>query len=385
MQQPTQFTLRTTTDVASVSATDWDRLLPDRAEDHAYFRACAAAVPRGFEFSTRTIYRGSELVGLAPMFRTTYPLPIKDLIDKPWAAKLQRNGQPLSLNVELQGIGSPLSDNCPIGLAAGLTDPELAHVTKLLFTPDRRRRALEFIVAKDIPGPLADRLAPHWMANGFARVPTLPTVELTIDVPNIEAFIAARRRSGRNYLKQRNRPNSALTIEHLTAPGPRADEFFALYRAQQSATKVDSGLFDAISPDFMAAVAAERPKGTAIFAYTLGDTLAGFSFNYFTQSRFAAKYVGFRQPLARENSLYVVNFLEAVRFCIARGIPTMDLGQGTYRTKTSFGGQMRRNYLMVRHPSALPNALLKRFSHLLSFEAMDPELEILRAEGIVPT
>jgi hypothetical protein len=378
------WTTSTTERVADIPRDAWNKLLPERPEDHGFFLAAEMSPPEGFAFGLKTVRCGDEIVALAPTFQTIYALPITDIIDKPWAQRIKRKGQPAKLNIAIQGLGSPLTDNCPIGLAAHLSVDDATVAMRRLLAFEKPKRALEFVVAKDVSQAMFDRTRSAWLDERFAPIATLPTIRADVKVPTVEAFLASRPQRARRFLKRWQRDDAAVSIRQTVGAIDDAAMLYDMYCEQQRASKVDSGPFDGIAPTFMQDVVQQKPGETLVMTFHVGETLAGFAFNYFNAHKFVSKFVGFRQPLARDHGLYIRYLLAITDFAIARGIPVIELGQSTYRTKTTYGGQMHRNYLMVRHPNGIANAVLKRLAPKLSFEAMDEELAQLRAEGIVP-
>ncbi|MFM2423587.1 MAG: hypothetical protein RL291_2117 [Pseudomonadota bacterium] len=365
-------------DIGTLSASDWNRVFGPRAEDHAFFRACQDAVPDGFRFGAKAVFSGDKLIGAVPTFRLRYRMPVRDIVDKPW---VDRFG---SLPIEVQGIGSPLVDRCPLGIDPSLDQPTFNAAAELLLEPQKPQRAIEVAVVKDVPEALASRLDHVISKLGYAKVPTLPTAHLSLDKTTITDFVESRERQARKYLRRYVNLPEGLSVEQLTAPGEQAQAFYDLYLAQQRASKVDSGIFDGVAPGFMAAVARHKPEDTVFFAYKAQDELIGFSFSYVDQNELTCKYIGVRQPIGRQFGLFNVDFIQLVRVAQERGIKRLNLGQGSYKTKTSFGGTLGKNWLLIRHPQNLPNALVRRIASKLSFESMDPSIAELRAEGIEP-
>ncbi|MEE8098565.1 MAG: hypothetical protein V3T13_01365 [Hyphomicrobium sp.] len=112
--------VRHLTSITGLPREDWDHLFPARAEGWDYFRACEQAAPEGFEASAMAAYAGAALVAAVPLFRTDYRLdlslegPLKPAVE--W---VHRNA-PKLVTVPVLGMGSPLTEECPIGFQSGL-------------------------------------------------------------------------------------------------------------------------------------------------------------------------------------------------------------------------------------------------------------------------
>ena len=159
----------------------WNRLFPRRAENWNYFRACEQAAPDGFATSAIGAYSGDTLVAAAPLFRTDYRLDMSlEGRLKPVGDWLYRN-TPKLVVVPVLGMGSPLTEECPIGIAPHMTAAErTATFATLLDGMDR------YAVANEIPilalQDVTDRDA-AWATEplrgaGFTRVATLPVATL---------------------------------------------------------------------------------------------------------------------------------------------------------------------------------------------------------------
>src|SRR5262245_56545415 len=114
--------------IAGLERGAWKRMFPGRAESWGYFKACEAAAPAGFAASALGVYRGEELVGAAPLFHTDYQLDLslKGAL-KPAVDWLRRNA-PQFVVVPALGVGSPLAEECPIGVAPCMTPREREDV-----------------------------------------------------------------------------------------------------------------------------------------------------------------------------------------------------------------------------------------------------------------
>ena len=153
--------------LAAIASNDWNRLFPGRAEDWGYFRACELAGPQGFATSAIVAYAGDELVAAAPLFRTDYRLDmsLEGPLQRPVAWIYDR--APKLVAVPMLGVGSPLTEECPIGFAPGMPlEARTATLQALLAGLDAHAAAesVPLLALKDIThrdnlwaqAPLAD-------------------------------------------------------------------------------------------------------------------------------------------------------------------------------------------------------------------------------------
>lgn len=355
------------TTARQIDAGAWNRLISARPEDHAYFCGCENANHNGLELGARIVRRGDEIVAACPTFTARFDVPLVGL----------------QLPVAISGIGSPFTDACPIGLAPELDEAERAAALAALLVAPRSRtpmKGLPMIVVKDITGEMDQWLRPHAHRLGFARVPTLPRSEFSVDFTSIDHYLAGLARSDRKYLKHAAKRADGVTVERIADPGPLQAEFYALYCEQQQRADVDSGIFDAIAPDLFATIAHAKPETTQIFVYRVDGVLAGFAFCIFDAQSLAAKYVGFKQPFGKEKKLYFLNWMEILRFCLERGIGAIHVGQNSYPTKVMLGCKLSPNWIYYRHPGAITNLLVRRSERFVRFDTMDEDLVRLLQE-----
>ena len=306
-------------DITKIGRDTWNRLLPGRAEDYDYFRACAQAVPPDFKFGARVVVAGEHTVALAPTFTASYPVQLR----------------PVTIPARIFGLGSPLSDDCPIGIAPGLdTNTRTAALLALLGTDEHARRPLDFLVLKDVKDTTRKELHAAASAAGYATVATLPRAVFNLDFAHLPDYLARLDANTRRYLRHAEKRAGAVEIEPLTSLTDDASrELHALYRGQQQAAAVNSGIFDGLAPTFFARIMANKPDTTLLLTYRVGGELVGFSLSVFSENELIPKYVGFRQPAGRQHRLYFINWLRLVEFCLARGIGSISAGQYSYPTK----------------------------------------------------
>lgn len=117
----------------AVSSSDWSILFPGKGEDWAYFRTLEAVPPPGFRLGAIVVKDKGTVVGVAPVFKTVYRF------DTSLQGHLRRIGDqvyqhaPRLISMQVLSLGSPLSDNCHIGIAPDLSgDQRLAVIREIL-------------------------------------------------------------------------------------------------------------------------------------------------------------------------------------------------------------------------------------------------------------
>jgi hypothetical protein len=93
------------------------------------------------------------------------------------------------------------------------------------------------------------------------------------------------------------------------------------------------------------------------------------------------KFLGMRTPLARDNNLYVVSWIENVRFCLETGRRWLQSGQTAYSSKLRFGSRLTPSSIFARHRNPVINRLIRLAAPLAAFDRWDPDLRRLASEG----
>ena len=374
------FSARHVASITHIARDDWDRLFPGRAEGWDYFAACERAQPEDFSASALSAYAGDKPVAAVVLFRTEYRLdmsleggPLKPAID--W---IYRNAPKLVV-VPVLGIGSPLTEECPIGFAPELTpEARLSAFRVLLDALDAHARdsKVPLLAIKD----LMDRDTP-WAdaplkAAGFTRVATLPLATLPLPFKNEDEYLASLSSSMRSDLRKKMRRAEA-EIEIRNSIDGIEDEIVALFEETKAQRKTDYGAFDEVPADYFREVMQAMPGRAQLMLMRVGGTLATFNIFLIEKERIIGKYVGMRYPLAREHNLYFVNWMATARLCMERGIPWLQTGHTSYQQKVRLGCQLKRSWIYFKHRNPLINPLFKLFGPQMAFDQMDPDLQSL--------
>ena len=357
------------TELMEIGQETWDRLLPNRAEDFDYFRACAEAVPPGFEFGARAVYLKERIVAVAPTFTARYPVELRAL----------------TIPARIFGVGSPLSDDCPIGIAHELDVATRASALDALIGAKKdARRPLDFLVLKDVADAKNAVLEAVARSADFSIVPTLPRAVFDVDFATLPDYLQRLDGNTRRYLRHAERRVGSVAIErHSSINEDQSRQLHELYCQQQRAAAVDSGIFDGLSPTFFYRIMANKPEGTLLLTYRVEGELAGFSLSLFNNYELVPKYVGFRQPAGRQHRLYFINWLRLVEFSLGRGIKQITAGQYSYPTKVKLGCRLERNCVYFRHPNAFGNAITRAASRFIKFDEMDSDLAELERNSAI--
>lgn len=370
--------------VAGVSRAEWDALFPGAVEGWDYFRACELAAPQGFKPSAIGAFAGDALIAAAPLFRLDYRL------DMPLQGPLRPAGDwlnrmmPRLLGMPVLGIGSPLTEECPIGFRPGLPAAERAQVLAALLAGLSQHAAatgVNVLALKDVTD--RDRLwaGETLAAAGFAGVPTLPVATLHLPFKSEQEYLASLSSNMRGDLKKKMRSLRNVEVEVRSSIDDVAGEIVALFEATRARRKTDYEAFDEVPAGYFREVIWGLEGRAEVMLCRVDGQLASFNIFLSEKDRILGKYIGMRYPLAREHNIYFINWMMMVRLCLERGVPWLQTGQTSYCQKARLGCKLKRSWVYFKHRGALMGPLFRAVGSRLAFDRMDPDLAQLGAEA----
>jgi hypothetical protein len=373
-------TARHVASIADIAREHWVHLFGSRGESWDYFRACERATPEDFSASAMGVWAGAELIAAAVLFRTDYRLDLSlEGPFKPAGEWLYRNARKFVV-VPVLGLGSPLTEECPIGFAPSLSAAErLTAFAALMQGMDAHAKAekIPLLALKDITDRDAVWAHEPLSQAGFTRVATLPLATLHLPFKNEEEYLASLSASMRSDLRKKMRRAAKVTIEVRDSIDGIEDEIVELFQETKANRKTDYGAFDEVPADYFREVMRAMPGKAQLMLARVDGKLATFNIFLIEPDRIIGKYVGMRYPLAREHNLYFINWMATARLCMERGIPWLQTGHTSYKQKVRLGCQLKRSWVYFKHRNPLINPLFKLFGPLMAFDAMDPDLKAL--------
>lgn len=365
--------------ITDVSRESWDRLFPGKAESYDYFRACERASPDEFTASAMGVFDGDDLVAAVPLFRTDYRLDMSlEGALKPVVEWIHRKA-PRLVAIPVLGMGSPLTEECPIGFAPGMSDSDRAATFKALlagFEAYAKANKIDLMALKDITDRDAAWAHDLLASEHFTRVATLPLGTVHLPFENEDEYLASLSGSMRSDIRKKLR-RSRATIEIRDTIDGFEDEIVQLFEETKSNRKTDYGAFDEVPANYFREVMQAMPGRAKLMLARVDGVLATFNIFFVEKDRVIGKYVGMRYPLAREHNLYFVNWMATARYCMEHGIPWLQTGHTSYRQKVRLGCKLKRSWIYFKHTSPVFNPLFKLFGPKMAFDAMDPDLQAL--------
>ena len=373
--------------IGDVDRQDWERCLPGEAENYDYYRACEETAHSAYRVMGATVRDGGRVVAVAPLFALTYRL------DTSIQGRLRTLLAPLFrllpslLSFKVLGVGSPLAERCHLGFDPLFSNEEKQAALMALFAAlDAHARATRtgLIAFKDILTADADALRPAFASGGFAKVGSLPLAVLELPCDEA-AYIAALSANTRSSFRRKLKSAAKLRIEYRRSIDDLDETIMSLYEDTRTKSGLDYGDLEMLPPGYFGAVLRRLNPGAAaddragMLLFWLKDELIGFNLLLYEPDKVIDKFIGRRYPVSKDYHLFFVGWMENLRIALKRGARQLQSGQTHYAVKVRLGSRLEPSLLFFRHRNPLINALLRSISRFIAFDAMDPDLQALKA------
>ncbi|WP_210324860.1 GNAT family N-acetyltransferase [Microvirga alba] len=369
--------------VSTLPENEWTGCFPNEVEGWRYYRACEHAPSERNPISAAEVRDEKGLLIAAPLFTISYRL------DTPFQGLLGRFGARLAakfpklLEWRLLGIGSPYADRCHIAIRPGLTREEQARAINALISlveSEARRLGAALIAYKDLAGPDRDLLNRPLSQRQYGEIRSLPVAALNIP-ESWDAYLSRLSAHMRKDVRRKLKKSKAITVERRTDIDGVASEIEALYQSTRANSSVRYGDFEELPENYFAAIAEQLGDRALFILYRIDGQLAAFNLLLLEEDRVIDKFLGMAYPLARENNLYIVSWMENVRFCLETGRAVLQSGQTAYGSKVRLGSQLVPSWNLVKHRNPLINRVIRLAAPLLAFDRWDPDLKHIKAFG----
>lgn len=363
--------------IAEIAEADWNRLFPDAAEDWGYFRGCEVSGSEHFTFSAVAAYRDGRLVAAAPVFRLDYrldmTLPDRFKTIGDWLARYV----PRLVKVPVMGLGSPMTEECPIGIdqdldAAGRADALQALIRAM--EAHAKAQGIKILAIKDVTDTDAQWSGGPLEETGFVRMASLPVATLPLAYDSFENYIQSLPGKQRNDIRRKLKAANDIEVEFRHSIDDVYDEILELYRATRANRKASYEAFDEVPENYFREVMAKSGGKARVMLSRLNGRLVSFNFFLVEKDKVIGKFVGMDYEVARAKNLYFFNWMTIVRFCIDNRIAFLQTGQTTYTVKVRLGCKLKRSWIYFKSTGRLLGPLVRLIGPRISFEDADPEL-----------
>lgn len=305
-----------------------------------------------FAFAYAMIFRGTEPVGIAPIFQMDVPLaiavppslrPLIGLLEKVFPSLFR----PRTLFV-----GSPCADEGAVGLLPGVDRREALMCLQQTLEEEARRRRASMLVWKDFPKSYDDDLT--WLAiqRRMFRMVSFPNTVLSFPTNRKDDYFALLKSKRRNKLKQKiRRSQEKVDVRIDVVQKPDADvidEIFGLFEQtyQRSATK-----FEKLNKRFFEIVATKPVSHFLILRERKSGEMIAFRLCFDMDGHVINKFIGIDYNRPRDWLLFFRLWDAGVDWALSRGASSVQSGQTAYGVKIEVGHQLvaLTNYGMHRN------------------------------------
>ena len=245
--RPPEVVVRHLPSLSEIERESWDSLFPGQAEGWDYFQACERAALVGSQPSALVAYADGVAVAAAPVFQTNYRLDMELPAGLRTFAGMLGRIAPRLATVPVLVMGSPLTEECPLGFHPELGTAQRAQaLTALLhgMTALSASLGISMLALKDVADKDARLFDDTILPCGFTRVPTLPVATLHLPYDHEDQYLAALSPNMRRDLKRKMKSLGKVSIEICHSVDGIEDEIIQLFQDTKAKSKADYDSFD---------------------------------------------------------------------------------------------------------------------------------------------
>jgi predicted N-acyltransferase len=223
-----------------------------------------------------------------------------------------------------------------------------------------KQMGARLIVLKEFPARYRRELE-SFVDHGFARIPSLPMVELKLNYKDFEDYLR-RGLNGRmrSDLRRKYRVAEAgqpISVTVLRDVSDIIDEVYPLYL--QIYNRSDRH-FEKLTKDYFCALGDRMADKSRFFVWRCEGRVVAFSLTMAHDDHICNEYLGLDYDVALTRHLYFVAFRDVVSWAIANGYKRCLSTGLSYGPKLNLGFDLYPLDLYVRHTSDRLNSLFKR-------------------------
>lgn len=179
----------------------------------------------------------------------------------------------------------------------------------------------------------------------FNRVQCQPCARLPITFNSLEEYLSRLSRAARKDVRRKMRVSHEVRVIRSRNISPFLDRIYKLYLETVERGPVALGVHNRL---FLEQIC-ERVPGAEYTLYFVQEELAAFNLLVVRQEAMVDKYFCMDYELGRKYNLYVLSWLENVRYCVEQNIPLYHAGQGAEKTKVHLGATLIPSLILFKH------------------------------------
>jgi predicted N-acyltransferase len=238
-----------------------------------------------------------------------------------------------------------------------------------------RQQKCGLVVLKEFPHNYRQPLL-SFANNGYARVPSLPMVRLSIDYASFEEYMTkALSKVTRKGLRRKFRDAEASAPIELTVVQdvtPFVDEIYPLYLAVWGKSPLQ---FEKLTKDYMCRLGQEMPDKMRYFIWRQNGKAVAFSLCMVNGDTIYDEYLGLDYAVALDLHLYFWTLRDIVTWAMEHGYKWYCSSALNYDPKLHLKCELVPLDLYVAHTSSVPNFFLRKVLPLLEPTRNDKTLQ----------
>ncbi|HVI51669.1 MAG TPA: GNAT family N-acetyltransferase [Candidatus Sulfotelmatobacter sp.] len=272
------------------------------------------------------------------------------------------------LTVQTLFFGTTVSEYLPMRPGTGVPEQLRAML-------DHWQASTPLMIVKDIPedSPFlsdAERAAAAECLRrckelGFVMVAGQALAYVPVDFADEQTYLARLSSSRRKDIRRKLKSRSDLKIEIIKTGDARFGDnaflakLYALYEEVYAQSDIH---FDKLTPQFFTAVLQDASLNGHLFLYSSAQGLIGCNLCFVHNGMLIDKYIGLHYPAAREHNLYIVSWMENLRFAAGHGLTHYIAGWTDPEIKANLGARFTFTHHAVYARNGLFRWILGKLS-----------------------
>jgi predicted N-acyltransferase len=253
----------------------------------------------------------------------------------------------------------------------------VANALHEVLTPFARQSKASLIVFKDFPAKYRDALD-NLAEKDFARVPSMPMTELTLDYRDFDHYVTTLGASTRKDLRRKFRkiataePISVEVVNDLT---PYVEEVYPFYLQVHERSPMK---FERLTKEYLSELGRRMPDRARFFIWRQSEKAIAFSVALVHDDTIYDDYLGLDYRVALDLHLYFHTFRDILTWSIGQGLRRYRSSPLNYEPKLHLGCLLYPLDLYVRHTNPILNRIFRPILKFLEPTRHDPVLHRFR-------
>ena len=351
--------------VNQIERKEWDFIFGNIPEGYEFYQTLEKSDLKEFSFYYLILYRGENILSIAPLFVADFYLDIvlEGLMKD--AVRFIRRFIPRFLVLRTLFSGSPFGENGVLGIRKDLRNPHLLidEIAKAMERFSKEQR-IPFVLFKDFSKEdtiLLDSLK----QKGFLRVDSFPSVRMELKFRSLEDYLRSLSYSTRKDLRRKIKKAYAKANIEITIVDDVTEMIEDIYRLYLNTYRAGKVKFEFLTREFFINVSKDLSPHTKYFLYYVNGKLSAFNLCFVYGDLLIDKFIGFDYDIARQYSLYFISWCFNIEWCLKHSIRFYQVGQTDYSPKITLGGSLIPLYAYIKHNNFFLHSVIRLFALFL--------------------